>query len=234
MPLTPNEIVNRKFPVVHGRGYDRSEVDRFLGLVAEDYSSAIQKIAIAAEGGFTTEDDIGTEIAELLRAARDTAMRIKNKAQSEADSLMAQAEADVREQREAAAADVRARLDEAEKERDDLLERADARAGKTIESSEQLKNKVAAVLRERYGELLEHEKELRIRIGGLEKLVEKMREELKPLERIDLTEDEELFVVGQENEEILESEFAQESGVDIVDLQERLRKTQGREETAPS
>lgn len=219
--------------MVHGRGYDRSEVDRFLARVAEDYSTAIQKIAIAAEGGITTEDDIGSEIAELLRVARETATRIKDKAQAEADSLRSQAEADVREQGEAAEAEVRARLDKAEKERDDLLQRAAARARRTIQSSEQQQREVAALLEERYGELLEHERELRTRIASLEQLVAEMRGQLEPLEQIDLTEDGKLFGVANENDEgISESQVAEIPRGDIVDLQRRLRETEDHEKNA--
>jgi DivIVA domain-containing protein len=233
MPLTPNEISNKKFPVVHRRGYDRPEVDRFLAFVAEHYSTAIQKIAIAAEGRLTTEDDIASEIAELLRAARTTTTRIKEKAQAEADRMRSQAEADVREQREAAEAEVRARLDEAEKERDDVLQRAAAQATRTIEVSEQQRSKVAALLEERYGELLEHERELRTRIASLEKLVAEMRGQLEPLEQIDLTEVDKLFAGTKVNDEgIPESQFAESSRLDIVDLQRRVRETEGHEKNA--
>jgi DivIVA domain-containing protein len=227
MPLTPDELLSKKFPVVYGRGYDRSEVDQFLGLVAEDYAAAIQKIAVAAEGGIPTEDDIGSEVAEVLRTARDTAMRIKNKAQAEADSMMAHAEADVREQREAAAAEVRAQLEKAEKERDDLLEQAEARARRTIESFDQQKSEFVALVQERYRELLEYEKELRSRIDGLEKLVADMRVLLEPIEQIDLTDEVALIV---EALEAAESLFAERSGVDDVDLQRRQRTMPGRDE----
>lgn len=188
MPLTPSDVSNMRFPVVHRRGYDRVEVDRFLALVAEDYSAAIQKIAVAASGGITTEDDIASEIGELLGAARKTAERIKDKSQAQADSMVAEAEADTRARREAAEKDLRERLEEAERERDDLLARARAQAEKTIELSERQTNRFAELLQERYGALLEHEKLLRSQIDALESLVAQMREQLEPLAQIDLTD----------------------------------------------
>lgn len=235
MPLTPDDVSNMKFPVVHRRGYDRVEVDRFLALVAEDYSAAIQKIAVAASGGITTEEDIASEIGELLEVARKTSQRIKDKAQAQADSMVAKAKADTRAYREAAENEVRERLEEVEKERDDLLERARAHAQKTIELSELQTVRFAELLQRRYGELLEHEKVLRAQIDAIESLVIQMREQLEPLAQIDLTEAEELFIEEQEaDEEVAALDSAEGSGVDIVDLQSRLRTTLGRDEKRSS
>jgi DivIVA domain-containing protein len=207
MPLTPDEVSKKKFSVVRGRGYNRWEVEQYLALVAGDYSAAIQKIAVAANVGRTTEDDIASEIGELLRAASETARRIKDKARTEADGMMAKAEADAR-----------ARIEEAEKKRDDLFQWSDAQAKKTIESSERQKSKFVALAQERYGELLEHEKELRLRIDGLEKLVAEMRAKLEPLEQIDLTDDEELFIdVPEADDEVAGFESHEGSRVEVVD-----------------
>lgn len=207
MPLTPDEVSKKKFSVVRGRGYNRSEVEQYLALVAEDYSTAIQKIAVAAGAGTTTEDDIASEIGELLRAASETARRIKDKARAEADSMMAQAEADAR-----------AQIEEAEKVRDDLFQRAESQVKKTIDSSERQKSKFVALVQERYGELLEHEKELRLRIDGLEQLVAEMRAQLEPLEQIDLTDDEKLIIGAPEvDKEVAGSESDEGSRVDVVD-----------------
>lgn len=201
MPLTPHDVSNMTFPVVHRRGYDRVEVDRFLAIVAEDYGAAIQRIAVAASGGSTSEDDIASEIRELLETARETSQRIKGKAQAQADSLVAQAEANSRAHREAAEKYVREQLEDAEKERDDLLERARDQAQKTIESSERQTTRFAQLLQERYGELLEHEKVLRAQIGALESLIMQMREQLEPLAQIDLTDPAERFMENQEADE---------------------------------
>jgi len=177
------------------------EVDRFLALVAEDYSAAIQKIAVAASEGITTEEDIASEIGQLLEAARKTSQRIKDKAKAQADSLVAKVEADTRAYREAAENDVRGRLEDAKRERDDLLERSRAHAQKTIELSELQTIRFAELLQERYGELLEHEKVLRAQIGALESVFMQMREQLEPLAQIDLTGAEELLIEEQEADE---------------------------------
>jgi len=201
MPLTPHDVSNVRFPVVLRRGYDREEVDRFLALVAEDYSAAIQKIAVAASGRITTEEDIASEIGELLEAARKASQRIKDKAQAHADSMVAKVKADTPASRAATDNDVRERLEEAEKERDELLEQARAHAQKTIDASERQTTRFAELLQERYGELLEHEKQLRSQIDAIESLVMQMREQLEPLAQIDLTDAEELLIGEQEADE---------------------------------
>jgi len=207
MPLTPDEVSKKKFSVIRGRGYDRSEVEQYLALVAEDYSAAIQKIAVAANVGMTTEDDIASEIGELLRAATESARRIKDRARTEADGTIAKAEADAR-----------ARIEEAEKKCDDLFRRSDAEAKKTLESSERQKNKLVTLAQERYGQLLEHEKELRLRIDGLERLVAEMRAQLEPLEQIGLTDDEELFIdVPEADDEVAGYESDEVSRLQVVD-----------------
>jgi DivIVA domain-containing protein len=214
MPLTPDDISNVSFPVVRRGGYDRGQVDRFLALVAEDYSAAIQKIAVAASGGITTEEDIASEIGQLLEAARKSSQRIKDKAQAQADRMVAKAEADTRAYREAAENDVRERLQDTEKEREDVLERARAHAQKTIELSELQTIRFAELLQERYGDLLEHEKVLRAQIGALESVFMQMREELEPLAQIDLTDAEELLIEEREaDEEVAALDSAEGSGV---------------------
>lgn len=225
MPLTPDEVANKRFQVVYGRGYARPEVDQYLSVVADDYSAAIQKIAVAASGGIATEDDIASEMGELLRAARETATRIKDKARAEADRITAEAESDARQQ-----------LEQAEKRRADLLSRAtteatqmvedaEERARKMREASERQNSEVAARAQERFGSLLEHERELRERIDVLDELVTEMRAQLEPLEQIDLMDDEDLTVEesGSE-EEAVEPTVTEGPGTGIWDLQERLRQ----------
>jgi cell division initiation protein len=201
MPLTPEEVAKRQFQVVLGRGYDRSEVDQFLDRVAEDYSAAIQKIAIAASGGIASEDEIASEIGELLRGVRETANRIKNKAQAEADRIKADAESDARREFEQAEKQRVELLGEAETKAMQVVEDAEERARQLTESSLRQKSEAAARAQERYGSLLEHERELRERTETLETLVTEMRGLLEPLEQIDLTDDDELSVEGRQSEE---------------------------------
>jgi DivIVA domain-containing protein len=187
MPHTPDEVANKKFQVVIGRGYDRTEVDEFLDSVAEDYSAAIQKIAIAASGGITTEDEIASEIGELLRAARQTADRIKEKAQAQAEQIKTEAERDARGQIGEAEKRRAEIVGEAESDAEQLINNAEERAREVTESSVRHKNEAVARLQERYASLVEHEKELRERTDALERLVTEMQGLLEPIERIDLT-----------------------------------------------
>jgi cell division initiation protein len=201
MPLTPDEVARRKFQVVLGRGYDRSEVDQFLDRVAEDYRAAIQKIAIAASGGIATEDEIASEMGELLRAARETANRIKEKAHAEADRVKAETESGARRELEEAERQRGELLGEAETNARQIVEDAEERARQLTESSLRQKSEAAARAQERYGSLVEHERELRERTEALETLVTEMRALLVPLEQIDLTDDDELSVEGGRSEE---------------------------------
>jgi DivIVA domain-containing protein len=210
MPLTPEEVAKRKFQVVLGRGYDRSEVDQFLGRVAEDYSAAIQKIAIAATGGIATEDEIASEIGELLRGVRETANRIKEKAQAEADRIKADAESDAHRELERAEKQRAELLGEAETKAMQVVEDAEERARQLTESSLRQKSEAAARAQERYGSLLEHEREVRERTEALETLVSEMRALMEPLEQIDLTDDDELSVEGRQSEEGSTSPVASE------------------------
>ena len=72
MVLLPDEITNRDFPTVLGRGYDRREVDEFLTQVATSYKGAIEKIALVATGKQSIED-FSAELELILRPARESA-----------------------------------------------------------------------------------------------------------------------------------------------------------------
>ena len=225
MPLTPEEVAKKTFQLVYGRGYDRSEVDKYLARVADDYSAAIQKIAVAAGGGITAEDDIASEMGELLRAARETATRIKVKAQATADRITEEAESRAREQVEQAEKGHAEQLARAENEATQIVKDAEERARRLREASEREKRELAARAEERYSSLLEHERELRERLDALERLVTEMRTQLEPLEQIDLTGDEDLSVgEDQIEKETGEPSVSEDSGADIWDLQERLRQ----------
>jgi DivIVA domain-containing protein len=72
MVLLPDEITNRDFSTVLGRGYDRGEVDDFLTQVATSYKGAIEKIALVATGNQSIED-FSDELELILRPARESA-----------------------------------------------------------------------------------------------------------------------------------------------------------------
>jgi DivIVA domain-containing protein len=79
MVLLPDEITNRNFSTVLGRGYDRREVDDFLMQVAASYKGAIEKIALVATGNQSTED-FSDEVELILRPARESAEEIVREA----------------------------------------------------------------------------------------------------------------------------------------------------------
>lgn len=223
MPLTPDDVSRKKFSVVFGRGYSRQEVDEFLARISLDYSAAIQKIAAAAEGGLSADDDFALEIGEMLRVACVSARWIREKARAHADSLIEQAEAEARQLRE-----------EANNLKLKAEERASTQAMKTIEvaqkraeeariSVERERRKVLALAQERFEAISDHEKDLRERIGALEKLVSEMRNLMEPLEEIDLSELELLDV--RDDGETPSARLARAEGeaAQVWKLQERLR-----------
>jgi DivIVA domain-containing protein len=226
MPLTPDEVASKRFQVVYGRGYDRSEVDQFLTIVADDYSAAIQKIAVAASRGITTEDDIASEMGELLRAAREAATRIKDKAGAEGDRITSEADSDARQQLEQADKRRADLVGRAEIEARQMVEDAEERARQVREASERQNSEVAARAQERFSSLLEHEKELRERIDVLYELVTEMRAQLELVERIDLTDEEDSSAEeGQPIEGAVEQTDSEDPNDGIWNLQERLRQT---------
>ncbi len=79
MVLLPDEITNKDFSTVLGRGYDRREVDDFLTRVAASYKGAIEKIALVATGNQSTED-FSDEVELILRPARESAEEIVREA----------------------------------------------------------------------------------------------------------------------------------------------------------
>jgi DivIVA domain-containing protein len=223
MPLTPDDVSKKKFSVVFGRGYSRQEVDEFLARMSLDYSAAIQKIAAAAEGGLSADDDFALEIGEVLRVACVSAQRIRDKARAHADSLIEQAEAEARQLREDAnnlklKAEERAGI-----EAKMAIEDAQKRAEEARISIERERGKVLALAQERFGAVFDHEKDLRERIGELEKLVAEMRNLMEPLEEIDLRKLELLDVPddGETPSEGLAT--AEGEAADVWELQEKLR-----------
>ena len=189
MPLTPEEIRQKSFKAVYKRGYDRDEVDAFLAQVAADYSAAIQKIAVAAEGGIDSSEDIAAEVSEVLRVARESALRINQKARESADGVLADAHQranELTERAERQHAEARARV-EAEARR--MIELAEQRALELRESAERERNETLDQVQKRYAALTSLEDQLRDRIGSLEGLVGEMRAQVGPAESKELPSD---------------------------------------------
>jgi DivIVA domain-containing protein len=189
MPLTPEEIKKRAFSTGYGRGYVRSEVDTFLARVADDYA-AIQNLATAVRGSRTAgaegigdaADDVAAEVGEVLRAARESAQRIRQKAQEGADGLLTAASK--------RAGELRAKAERAHSE---AQEKADAKARHVVQEAEQRARELRASAERQHDELIgqaekrhvvlmRYQEQLRDRIGTLEALIGEMQAQMDGVE----------------------------------------------------
>src|SRR5579864_1891562 len=107
MPLSPEDIESKRFmPDI--RGYDRTEVDAFLGEVAAHYRDLERRLKDAQDALQRAGRDgdrfenLGEDVASVLRAATDEADRLKASAREEAAEVLAQAAAEARRLGEAA------------------------------------------------------------------------------------------------------------------------------------
>jgi DivIVA domain-containing protein len=178
MPLTPEEIRHRAFRTGSGRGYDRGEVDTFLAQVADDYDAAIRRLATAADGDRDAADDVAAEVAEVLRAARETAHRIRQKAQEEADGLFASATK--------RADELRARTERAHSEAQakarHIVEEAEQRALELRTLVEQQQDELISQAERRHVALIRYQEQLRDRAISLEALIGEMRAQVVGVE----------------------------------------------------
>jgi DivIVA domain-containing protein len=85
MPILPEEVATATFTRVHRQGYHTGEVDAFLRSVAADYGAALEKMLLTPAE--TTDLDVGEEVNAILRAARESASTLLQRARDEADAL---------------------------------------------------------------------------------------------------------------------------------------------------
>ena len=108
MAITADEIESKAF-VVSLRGYDRREVHRWLQDLAEHHRTLVTELEAATApavdlrhprpgDAFTV---VGLEVAGVLRAARDAAAAMLERALEDIDQVKAAAMADVEAEREA-------------------------------------------------------------------------------------------------------------------------------------
>ncbi|HZT64171.1 MAG TPA: DivIVA domain-containing protein [Acidimicrobiales bacterium] len=132
MTITPEEIEHKQFmPAV--RGYDREEVDAFLRAVAADLRRLTGELEQASERASAVERDsydrLGTEVANILRSARDAADATTEEARHAAERTLGEAaeEADrIRREAQAEAERLRAEADDALRAAMDGRARVDA------------------------------------------------------------------------------------------------------------
>ena len=191
MTVEPDEVAGRTFSVV-ASGYDRAEVDEFLRAIAVDYKTAVAKMGLAA-GVALDPERVGSEVEDILLAARNAAERTKTNALEEADRLVRAAtinkQATDREIEEITrvadgkivAATTEAKRIESEAQRNASLkttkeiEEAKKYARELRESAERRANEVAAELKRRDDEQQHLVQEMLSRIGKVDTLMQKLR-----------------------------------------------------------
>jgi cell division initiation protein len=187
MPLTPEEIQSKSFSIVDGRGYDRSEVANFLEQVASDYR-ALLKAKLEMNGGAQSDEALGSEMREVLRAAFESAARIRESAQQEAERTLAEAERranELRDKGERTQAQVHGRT---KKETQAIIADANQQVREMKDRAEREAAALLADAQRRFQTMAAHELLLRERIGRIDDLVEKLKEEIQPLAIDDWTE----------------------------------------------
>jgi DivIVA domain-containing protein len=181
MPLSPEEIRSKSFSVVYGRGYNRSEVADFLEQAASDYGAVIEAKSAGTDDRARSDEGIGAEIQGVLRAARESAARIREKAQQEAERALAEAHRrakELREKAERTEAQVRERT---KKETQATIADAKQRAREVKDRAENEAADLLADAHKRFQTMAAHEQLLRERIDIIDDLVQKLKEEIEPL-----------------------------------------------------
>jgi len=100
-PLSPDDIEKATFTSTHG-GYDPDEVAVFLKSVANDMRALIRKQETAKMATERPYHALGREVADLLEAANEAALRAKKMAETEASNILQEAHKSSRRDREEA------------------------------------------------------------------------------------------------------------------------------------
>ncbi len=153
MATTPDEIRNKTFSIAK-RGYDRTEVSRYLNTLADNLQDTLREVAaqdeiiVAEVVDDTTEvaavettpppaappatisssdefDRVGNEISLMLRQAQESAIKIRNDAEVEARTLVDQVRLDIEADRLAH-----------EQAASELISRTEERAGEVRSEAE--------------------------------------------------------------------------------------------------
>lgn len=177
MAVLPEEISTKTFTVVHRRGYDRGEVDSYLGEVATSYRAAIDKIASMADRQGL--EAVGEEVKSVLAAATSSSEQIVRKAEKRAAEIVSDAktradrsrqesEKTQAEGKRRAFEETQAAIEEAEKAARELRTSTERRCTDLLEEAEH---------RHRY--LVSTENELRTRMARVVEMVEVLGVELE-------------------------------------------------------
>jgi DivIVA domain-containing protein len=151
MALTPELIEAHEFVTVL-RGCDRHQVEEFLREIADEHRRLLEELEearnrpVAVEGAVSNlplEEQVGAEVAGILRASRDAAQRAREDAEREAEEIVRQASARAAETTKVAEQELngaRARAAQLEAEAEERgrrhVERAQAGANALLEEAE--------------------------------------------------------------------------------------------------
>jgi DivIVA domain-containing protein len=138
MPLTPEEIKGRKFPI-NLRGYEKQEVDSFLRRVAADYGAAIAAIASAAD----PYGSLGREVSNVLRTAKESAEGLRRETEEAINELRAKATQEAESVQRQAAEAAAATLEQAREKAVALTNDAERRSREAKEQEEAVKRKAS-------------------------------------------------------------------------------------------
>lgn len=96
LPLTPEEIADRRFTIAL-RGYDRAEVEEFLGQLAAELtqlSGLLTQPAALAPEVHAELDAVASEVGRILAAAKEAAEGLRTRAYADAGRWRQEAERD--------------------------------------------------------------------------------------------------------------------------------------------
>ena len=173
MPLTPEEIQNKDF-LISLRGYDKDEVESFLGRVADDYRELVR-------GGGTSGDpfkDLGQEVGSVLQAAKDSADTLRRKAEEEATALLQKAREEAANLRESVSKAASRVKEDAERHSSTVRSEAERYAEETRATAEREANERLRESARRVQRLLSTENNVRERLLSLETMLATLREDL--------------------------------------------------------
>jgi DivIVA domain-containing protein len=165
MSMYLDDIAARQF-VVSQEGYDREEVRAFLEIVARN-QKALQDEIESLRDERTSGEDVGGEIASLLRNAREMADRTLHEAREEAQAIRLRAEKDAETLRQAT-------IDASDRAREEAdLYAFETRAAADKELRERLRE-----TNERIDALLSGATTVRDRLFGVDAILMSVRDEV--------------------------------------------------------
>lgn len=193
--LSADAISTRAFSPAGRRGYDRLEVEKFLGDVAEAYRALEDELEAARrEPSF---EQLGQEAGAVLQTARHGAQSLLSKAEEEADGIRRAAAASAQQARDETAGETARSLEQAKRAREKaeaeailIREKAQKDAERWIREAELVARRLSNVTKRQCSELLAdtearqerlraHEREIHKRIGSVESSFAAFRAEME-------------------------------------------------------